>query len=102
MSYVVVWEFEVKKGREKEFERMYGPRGEWARLFARGKGYKGTELLRDERKRGRYVTIDRWASRGAYERFRKRLGKEYAWLNAKGEGLTVKERKMGEFEGLGH
>jgi len=100
MSYVIAWEFEVKRGKEKEFERMYGPRGEWARLFAKGKGYKGTELLRDKERKRRYVTIDRWESRGAFERFRKKHAKEYVRMDARGVGLTAKERKMGEFEGI--
>ena len=98
MSYVIVWEFEVQQGREKEFERMYGPRGAWARLFAKGKGYQGTELLREEGSSRRYLTIDRWESRGAYQRFKKEYAKEYAQMDEKGAGLTAQERKTGEFE----
>jgi len=102
MSYFIVWEFEVRKGREKEFERMYGPHGEWARLFAKRNGYKGTHLLRGEGRRRWYVTIDRWVSRGAYQRFKTRLVDEYARMDARGEGLITKGRKIGEFNALGH
>ena len=35
MSYVIVWEFHVREGQEREFEDVYGPSGEWAHLFAR-------------------------------------------------------------------
>ncbi len=100
MSYFIVWEFAARKGRERKFERLYGCRGEWAKLFARSPGYQGTDLLRGKRKRRWYVTIDRWVSRGAYERFQAKFREEYAQTDAKGEGLTVKERKVGEFEGL--
>ena len=31
--FVVLWEFEVKPGREERFERVYGADGEWAQLF---------------------------------------------------------------------
>jgi hypothetical protein len=43
--YVVLWRFRPLKDRESEFERAYGPSGEWTRLFQHGEGYLGTELL---------------------------------------------------------
>jgi len=46
-EHVILWEFLVKPGREKEFERIYGPEGDWARLFARAEGYVRSDLLRD-------------------------------------------------------
>ena len=52
-----------------EFERVYGPEGEWAAFFREGRGYVGTELLRDVESPGRYVVIDRWESREAYDAF---------------------------------
>ena len=33
--YVIIWRFRPAVGREGEFERAYGPSGEWARLFGR-------------------------------------------------------------------
>jgi hypothetical protein len=44
--YVILWRFRPVEGRESEFERAYGPSGEWALLFVRDDGYLGTELLR--------------------------------------------------------
>ena len=44
--YVVVWEFQVARRRTPEFERAYGPDGEWARLFQRVPAFRGAELLR--------------------------------------------------------
>jgi heme-degrading monooxygenase HmoA len=52
-----------------EFERVYGPDGEWAEFFGRGRGYVGTELLRDVEVPGRYVVVDRWDSAEAYNEF---------------------------------
>ena len=52
-----------------EFERAYGPDGEWAEFFRGGTGYVGTELLRDVENPGRYLVIDRWESRDAYAAF---------------------------------
>jgi heme-degrading monooxygenase HmoA len=51
------------------FERVYGPDGEWAEFFRRGRGYIGTELLRDVETAGRYLVIDRWESAEAYNAF---------------------------------
>ena len=52
-----------------EFERVYGPDGEWARFFRGGRGYVGTELLRDVETPGRYLVVDRWETREAYNEF---------------------------------
>ncbi len=52
-----------------EFERVYGPDGEWAQFFGQGRGYVGTELLRDVEVPGRYVVVDRWDSAEAYNEF---------------------------------
>jgi heme-degrading monooxygenase HmoA len=51
------------------FERVYGPEGEWAQFFRAGRGYVGTELLRDVEIPGRYLVVDRWESRAAYNDF---------------------------------
>jgi heme-degrading monooxygenase HmoA len=52
-----------------EFERVYGPDGEWAEFFRQGRGYIGTELLRDVEAPGRYLVVDRWESADAYNAF---------------------------------
>ena len=41
----LVFSYEVRDAAE--FERVYGTDGEWAEFFRRGRGYIGTELLRD-------------------------------------------------------
>src|SRR5438874_12195810 len=52
-----------------DFERIYGPEGEWAEFFRSGAGYVGTELLRDVETAGRYLVVDRWDTRDAYQAF---------------------------------
>ncbi|HEY7398030.1 MAG TPA: antibiotic biosynthesis monooxygenase, partial [Gaiellaceae bacterium] len=49
----------------EEFERAYGPEGEWARFFMQADGFVGTELLRDLDEPGRYLVIDRWETADA-------------------------------------
>ena len=51
------------------FEQVYGPEGEWAQFFRQGRGYVGTELLRDVEVPTRYLVVDRWESADAYNAF---------------------------------
>jgi heme-degrading monooxygenase HmoA len=63
----LIFSYEVRDAAE--FERVYGPDGEWAQFFGQGRGYIGTELLRDVEVPGRYVVVDRWDSAEAYNEF---------------------------------
>ncbi len=56
--FVALWEFEVKPGCEKRFEKACGPAGDWARLFRRGSNYRETRLLRDPTRPEMYLTLD--------------------------------------------
>ena len=98
--YIILWRFRPAVGREGEFERAYGPSGEWARLFGREDGYLGTELLlrRSEDESREYLTLDRWASGAAYEAFRARRSGEYGRLDRQLEELTEEETLVGAFE----
>jgi len=95
--FVILWEFEVKPGCEKPFEDSYGPDGDWAMFFRRDTHYRETRLLRDAVRSGRYVTVDFWDSREAYENFRRDNREEYHALDASFESLTVRETHLGSF-----
>jgi len=95
--YLIVWEFYTRPGLESEFEAAYGPSGPWAGLFAQSEEYLGTELLRDEEKRGRYLTLDRWVSQTAFEAFHDRHQAEYATLDQQCSALTIRETRIGAF-----
>lgn len=97
MTFVVVWEFEPHPAAAPEFERAYGPEGLWAPLFQRSTDYLGTELLRNLDRPGHYVTIDRWTSREAYERFRTERAAEYRAIDERCAGLTQHEAFLGAF-----
>jgi heme-degrading monooxygenase HmoA len=71
----LVFSYEVRD--TAEFERVYGPEGEWARFFGQGRGYVGTELLRDLEIPGRYLVVDRWESTEAYNAFVAERREEY-------------------------
>lgn len=97
----VLWEYRVKKARRRKFERHYSATGTWARFFRKGRGYRRTILLRDDKKLSRYFTIDHWDSPAAYRRFRRQHQKHYDALDKKFERLTEKETCLGYFETAG-
>ena len=96
--YRIIWEFEPDAARVAEFEREYGSEGAWNALFRRGVGYLGTELVRSTTDRSRYLTVDRWISRSAYEAFREAFREEYAALDARCAALTRSERLVSTAE----
>ncbi len=95
-GFAYVWRYEVRPGDEARFERLYGPGGEWVRLFRGSPDYVGTDLLRGPA--GVYVTIDRWTSREPYEAFAAEHRNEWGTLDARGERLTSAERLLGEYD----
>jgi len=100
LGHVVVWRFRVPAERRAEFERVYGPEGDWAALFRSAEGYVGTNLLRSLDDHGAYLTIDRWRSRDAYERFLQDFAAPYEALDRELEGLAVEETRLGAFEAV--
>ena len=97
MTYAIVWEFQVPPDHAAEFEAAYSPCGPWAQLFEQAEGFLGVELLCCTDRTGRYLTIDRWQSRSAFEAFRSRFAAEYEALDKRLEGLAVTETRIGAF-----
>lgn len=90
-----IWRFRVHPESIGVFERIYGPHGEWARLFARAQGYAGTELLRLDGDEPVYLTIDRWDSAADYHHATVELDTEYAELDLRCEDYTSEETWLG-------
>ncbi|HST17103.1 MAG TPA: antibiotic biosynthesis monooxygenase [Gaiellaceae bacterium] len=83
-----------------EFEEVYGANGPWAAFFERGAGYVGTELLRDLEQAGRYVVVDRWESREAYNHFVEDNRDEYMRRVDETAYLYRQELRLGTFENV--
>ena len=94
---VVVWEFRVRPNKRRVFERVYGPQGDWVKLFRSGRGYIRTEMIRDLEFPNKYLTLDYWRSRRDYQQFQKKHREAYRVLDEKCEALTSNEKKIGEF-----
>jgi len=95
--FAILWKYQVRPERLREFERIYGPGGDWAQFFAQGKGYLGTALLADPERSGRYFTLDYWVSQEAFKRFREQNKARYEAIDQRCAALTEREARLGSF-----
>ena len=84
----------------EEFERVYGANGDWAQFFRDGRGFVGTELLRDVEQPGRYLVVDRWESRDAYNAFVEEHRDDYMRRVDETVFLYDHELRFGTFENV--
>ena len=94
----LVFSYEVRE--TAEFERVYGPDGDWAQFFRGGRGYVGTELLRDLEQPGRYLVVDRWESAEAYNAFGAEHREEYMRRGDDTRYQYDSELRFGTFENV--
>jgi len=66
----VMWQFDVKSGREEEFEKLYGADGDWTALNRKTRSYLGSSFLRDQNRSSRYLLIEYWSEMLIYEQHR--------------------------------
>jgi heme-degrading monooxygenase HmoA len=92
----LVFSYEVRD--TAEFERAYGADGEWSQFFRQGRGYVGTELLRDVENHGRYLVVDRWESADAYNAFAAEHREEYMRRVDDTRFYYEQELRFGTFE----
>jgi hypothetical protein len=95
--FQIVWEFRVAPDHQPEFEKIYGPQGDWTHLFARSPEFRGTQLLRDPAVPGRYLTIDSWQTPAAFDQFKEHFAADYKSLDERCDSLTEYEMKIGSF-----
>jgi quinol monooxygenase YgiN len=66
----VVWQFDVKAGREKEFRELYGVDGEWTALNRQTRSYLGSSFLNDQNRPTRFLLVEYWSEMLVYEQHR--------------------------------
>lgn len=94
----ILWKYRVKPGQEEVFIKEYGTTGPWAKFFTGKPGFLGTELIRSADGNGDFVTIDTWESKSLYAACLRDHAAEYREIDARGQGLTDAETKIGEYE----
>ena len=66
----IMWQFDVKPGREAEFEELYGDDGEWTTMNRTARSFLGNSFLRDQNRASRYILIEYWSEMLVYEQHR--------------------------------
>ena len=93
--YRLVWELDVQPERVADFEKIYSAEGRWTTFFKVSADYLGSELYKSMGSNHRFVVVDAWRSRAAYEAFRKTNAAEYSTLDAWCRPLLKHERMLG-------
>ena len=99
--FCLVFRYHVRAAGREDFERVYGPAGDWAELFRQAEGYAGTELWSDRDAEDVYLVVDHWSSAAAHAAFLEVHGRAYAALGAEVEHLWEREERLGSFERAG-
>jgi hypothetical protein len=96
----IMWQFDVKSGRETEFEQLYGADGDWTTMNRQTRSYLGTSFLRDQNRSGRYVVIEYWSEMLVYEQHRAYRSDVIASLEERRTTLVASVEPVGIFTAL--
>ena len=95
----MVWQFDVKPGREADFERLYGADGEWTNVSRRSRSFLGSSFLRDFSS-PRYVLIEYWSEMLPYEKHYAAMRDELAALEKSRQEMLDGAVPLGLFNAL--
>jgi hypothetical protein len=96
----IVWQFDVRPGSEKEFERFYGADGAWTAVNRNSRSYLGTSFLRDQNLTSRYLVIEYWSEMVVYEQHKGYHSDDIASLHARRHALVSSAEPLGIFTAL--
>jgi quinol monooxygenase YgiN len=96
----IMWQFDVKHGREDEFEQLYGVDGEWTAMNRHARSYLGSSFLRDQNRSSRYIVIEYWSEMLVYEQHRAFRSEAIASLEAQKRALVDSVEPLGIFSAL--
>jgi hypothetical protein len=96
----IAWQFDVKPGRDADFEQFYGADGEWTALNRHSRSYLGTSFLRDQSRRSRYLVIEYWSEMLVYEQHKAYRDDETSRLDERRRELVESVEPLGVFTAL--
>jgi hypothetical protein len=96
----IMWQFDVKNGREAEFEQLYGVDGEWATMNRQTRSHLGSSFLRDQNRSSRYIVIDYWSEMVVYEQHREYRSDAISSFEARRITLVESVEPLGVFTAL--
>jgi heme-degrading monooxygenase HmoA len=96
----IMRQFEVRPGREAEFEELHGAAGEWTALNRNTRSYVGTSFLRDQNQPARYIVVEYWSEMLVYEQHRSYRSDALTSLEDKRAALIASVEPLGIFTAL--
>ena len=96
----LVWQFDVKAGRNDEFEGFYGADGPWTALSRRSRSCLGSSFLRDLAIGNRYLVIEYWSEMVVYEKHHADFQDETEQLERQRDQLVEQSQPLGLFNAL--
>jgi hypothetical protein len=96
----IMWQFNVRKGRETEFEELYGVDGEWTTMNRQTRSYLGSSFLRDQNLPSRYILIEYWSEMLVYEQHRSYRSAARAAFEARRTTVVESIEPLGIFTAL--
>ncbi|SRR5712692_9138686 len=96
----IVWQFDVRPGKETEFEHFYGADGAWTLMNRYNRSYLGSSFLHDQNVAARYLLIEYWSEMVVYEQHRAYRHDEIATLDERRNALVASVEPLGIFSAL--
>ena len=96
----IMWQFDVKNGRDTEFEQLYGVDGEWTAMNRQSRSYLGTSFLHDQNRLSRYIVIEYWSEMIVYERHQASRSAMVDTLKGRSATLVESVEPLGIFTAL--
>ena len=96
----IVWQFDIRAGKETEFEKFYGADGDWTAVNRNSRSYLGTSFLRDQNRASRYLVIEYWSEMLVYEQHRAYKSDQVTKLNDRRTELVESLEPLGIFTAL--
>ena len=96
----IMWQFDVRAGREIEFEQLYGADGPWTAMNRHTRSYLGSSFLSDQNRASRYILIEYWSEMLVSEPARGVRSTAVAAFEAQRTSLIESVEPMGVFTAL--
>ena len=96
----IVWQFEVRRGSEPEFERFFGADGEWTAANRLTRSYLGSSFLRDQSRMSRYLVVEYWSEMLVYEQHKEYRKGAIDDLDTRLNELVASTEPLGVFTAL--
>jgi hypothetical protein len=96
----IVWQFNVRSGRNAEFEEFYGANGAWSSMNRHSRSFLGSSFMRDQNISSRYLMVEYWSEMLIYERHVVSQQQKIAELEALRDELIASMEALGVFTAL--